>query len=417
MMKKSDEPAKNSLKAVPEIINPPSPEVAPQPSPEVSPRPTLEVIHRPGLEKVVAVRSTISCVDGDKGILEYRGINIADLVRYSTFEETVFLLLYNHLPNEREMMQFNTLMAKQRILPTSVRDAISNYPVGMHPINAMQSAIILLSGDDFYADDVSSPHHNIRRCISLIAKAPAIIAAFERARHGEQPMPAVTKYTLAENFIFMLTGEPCPPEIGRFFDKMLILHAEHTMNASTFAARVIGSTHGSVYSAISGAVGALRDPLHGGANERVLRMLYSIGHPDNVDKFLDEMLTTKTKIMGIGHRVYNVKDPRAVLIQDFMKNLLEIVPGEGRKNLYQTALMLDEKAKERGLHPNVDFYSGIVLDALGVPGDLFTPVFAIARVAGWCAHWLEQIGANRLFRPLQEYIGDHNRHYIPIEDR
>jgi 2-methylcitrate synthase len=413
MTKKADETVKNNLKAVPEIDN--------QPSPEVAPPPALEVIHRPGLEKVVAVRSTISCVDGNKGILEYRGINIADLVRYSSFEETIFLLLYNHLPNEREMMQFNTLIAKQRGLPASVRDAISNYPVGMHPINALQSAIILLSGEDFYADDVSSPQHNIRRCISLIAKAPTIIAAFERARHGEQPMPAVTKYTMAENFIFMLTGEPCPPEIGRFFDKLLILHAEHTMNASTFAARVIGSTHGSVYSAISGAVGALSGPLHGGANERVLRMLYSIGHPDNVDKFLDEMITTKTKIMGIGHRVYNVKDPRAVLIQDFMKNLLEIVPGEGRKNLYQTALKLEEKAKERlshkGLHPNVDFYSGIVLDALRVPGDLFTPVFAISRVAGWCAHWLEQIGANRLFRPLQEYIGDHKRHYIPIEDR
>ncbi len=386
-----------------------------------NPQNLLEIIHRPGLERVVAVRSSISCVDGEKGILEYRGINIADLVRHSSFEETVFLLLYNHLPNEREFKQFQTLMAMQRGLPASVRDAIKNFPVGMHPINALQSAIILLSGEDFYADDVSSPQHNIRRCISLIAKAPTILAAFERARHGEQPMPAVKKYTIAENFLFMLTGEPCPPEVGRFFDKVLIMHAEHTMNASTFASRVIGSTQASVYSAISGAVGALSGPLHGGANERVLRMLYSIGHPDNVDKFLDEMLTTKSKIMGIGHRVYKVKDPRAVLIQSFMKNLLEIIPGEGRKNLYQTALKLEEKAKERlshkGLHPNVDFYSGIVLDALGVPGDLFTTVFAISRVAGWCAHWLEQIGVNRLFRPIQEYIGDHNRPYIPIEER
>jgi len=377
--------------------------------------------YRPGLEGVVATRSNISYVDGEQGLLEYRGIAVRELVEHSTFEETVYLLLYNHLPSVREMKHFNTLFSKQRMLPQSVRHAISTFPVGMHPMVALQSGISLLQGEDYYADDVSSQLHNIRRCISLIAKVTAIMAAFERARHSEEPMPAQSKYSHAANFLFMLTGEP-PDELStEIFDKLLIMHAEHTMNASTFACRVIASTKSSVYSSVSGAVGALAGPLHGGANERVLRMLFSIGHPDNVESFVADRLTTGAKIMGGGHRIYQVKEPRAIILQEYLEKLIAVRGGEEAQNLYATAKRLEEvveaKLGTKKIYPNVDFYSGIVLDLLGVPMDLFTTVFALSRVAGWCAHWLEQVAANRLFRPKQEYTGDHQRPYTPIDRR
>jgi citrate synthase len=199
------------------------------------------------------------------------------------------------------------------------------------------------------------------------------------------------------------------------------LHAEHSLNNSTFVTRVIGSTNASIYSSVSGAVGSLSGNLHGGANERVLRMLYSIGHPDNVEKFVEEQLSFKNRIMGIGHRVYKVKDPRAGILQELIPELIERRSGEEVKTLYNTALRLEEVVKkrlgDRKIYPNVDFYSGIVLEALGIPIDLFTAMFAMARSAGWCAHWLEQVSANRLFRPIQEYIGDHRRPYVLMEKR
>lgn len=376
---------------------------------------------QPGLDGVVATRSSISFVDGEAGILEYRGIDIRDLIVHSTFEETVFLLLYNHLPNRRELGQFKTLMSKTRVLPHMVREAITSFPVSMHPMVALQAGITLLAGDDFFADEIASQRHNIQRSVGIIAKVPSVLAAFDRHRNGEEPLPAVSKYTHAENFLFMMSGERPHPLEAEVFDKLLIMHAEHTMNASTFTCRVIGSTLSNPYSSIGGAVGALAGPLHGGANERVLRMLYSIGKPDNVERFVDEMLETGNKIMGIGHRIYKVKDPRADLIQAFIPQLLEIKNGSEWRTLYEVALRLEEVVNDRlggkRLYPNVDFYSGIVLDMLGVPMDQFTTVFAMARVAGWCAHWVEQVNANRIFRPAQEYIGDHQRPYTPIDQR
>ncbi|MDP8225796.1 MAG: citrate/2-methylcitrate synthase [Candidatus Lernaella stagnicola] len=390
------------------------------PSEQAEP-PEDTVDFRPGLEGVIATRSAISFVDGQKGLLEYRGTPITDLVAHSTFEETCFLLLYNHLPNDRELRQFTTLMAKSRTLPQSVRETIAKFPVGMHPMVALQSGLTLLAGEDYFADEIGSQRHNIRRSIGIIARVPALLAAFDRARNGEEPLPANTKLTHAENFLYMLTGEKPHPVAAEVFDKLLIMHAEHTINASTFTCRVIASTLGNPYSSISGAVGALSGPLHGGANERVLRMLYSIGKPHNVDRFVDEMIETNNKIMGIGHRIYKVKDPRAQLMQEFIPRLLEIQNGEEWRSLYETALKLEEVVTERfaekKLYPNVDFYSGIVLEMLGVPMDLFTCVFAMARTAGWCAHWVEQVSANRIFRPAQEYIGDHNRPYLPLDRR
>jgi citrate synthase len=377
--------------------------------------------YRPGLEGVIACRSSVSHVDGGKGILEYRGIGIQDLAENSSFEETAYLLLYSHLPSEREFSRFNMLFSKLRTIPRSVANAIQSYPVGMHPMISLQSAVSLLQGDDYYADDITSPQHNIRRAISLIAKIPTIIAAFERYRHGEEPLPPASKYTTAENFLFMLTGEPPDKMAAREFDRFLILHAEHSLNLSTFVARCIASSNSSIYSSISGAIGALSGPLHGGANERVLRMLYSIGHPNNVEKFVEEELALKNRIMGIGHRVYKVKDPRAIILEKNVSSVVEKADGHEIKRLFEIAQRLESIAKKklssRDLYPNVDFYSGVLLEAMGIPVDLFTPIFAMSRAAGWCAHWIEQIGANRLFRPSQEYIGDHERPYLSIDKR
>lgn len=377
--------------------------------------------YAPGLEDVVATRSSICYIDGEKGRLLYRGISIDELAEMSSFEETAFLLLYNHLPNDRELKQFTTLMGKQRNLPLSVHEAIKRFPVGMHPMLALQSAITLLQGEDFYADDVSSPHHNLKRAVSLIAKVPTIVAAFERCRNGEDPFPPVTRFTHAENFLFMLNGVPPDPYAGKVLDKCFILMAEHTLNASTFTARVIGSTNASVYSAVSGAVGALSGSLHGGANERVLRMLYSIGSPDNVEKFVDEMTDAKKKIMGIGHRIYKTIDPRAPILKSYIPELVKRMGGEEFKQLYEIALALEKEVEKKLAHkkiyPNVDFYSAVVMEILGIPVDLFTPVFAISRVVGWAAHWNEQVEVNRIYRPIQEYIGDIKRHYVPLENR
>ncbi|MEW5801596.1 MAG: citrate/2-methylcitrate synthase [bacterium] len=377
--------------------------------------------YRPGLEGVICNKSSVSHIDGKQGILEYRGISVKDLVENSNFEESAYLLLYSHLPSEREYSQFKTLLAKSRSITNTVREAITHFPVGMHPMVALQTATVLLQGEDYYADDVSSPRHNLRRAISLIARLPTVMAAFERYRNGEEPMPPQAKYNHAENLLYMLTGNPPNPEAAKVLDKCLILHMEHTMNASTFATRVIGSTQASIYSSISGGIGALSGFLHGGANERVIRMLYSIGHPDNVESFVDEKINSKSKIMGIGHRIYKTKDPRATLLQGLIPELLDAFPGVEVKTLYKIALKLEEvvdkKLSHKNLCPNVDFYSGIVYECLGIPIDLFTCIFAIARVVGWAAHWLEQVQDNRIFRPTQAYIGDHNRLYIPMQER
>ncbi|MBN2224443.1 MAG: citrate synthase [Deltaproteobacteria bacterium] len=377
--------------------------------------------YRPGLEGVIATRSAICCIDGEKGRLSYRGIAIEELAEHSTFEETAYLLLYNHLPSERELKEFSTLIARQRHLPLSVSEAIKKFPVGMHPMLALQAAVALLQGEDFYADDVSSPIHNIRRAISLIAKFPTIVAAFDHCRNGEDPLPPVSKYGHAENFLFMLMGDPPDRAVAQVLDKCLILMAEHTLNASTFSARIVGSTNASIYSAVSAAVGALSGSLHGGANERVIRTLYSIGSADNVPKYVDEMLDSAKKIMGLGHRIYKTTDPRAPVLKSYIPGLLDKVGGEEFKELYEIATELEgeveKKLSHKKIYPNVDFYSAVVLEILRIPIDLFTPVFAVARSVGWAAHWMEQVDTNKIYRPIQEYIGDLNRPYVPIEKR
>lgn len=381
----------------------------------------IEPQYRPGMEGQVAARSAVSYIDGIKGKLEYRGIDIGDLMNKSSYEETVFLLLYGDLPNSREFKRGRMLMSKQRNLPKSVMNAIYNFPVGLDPMQALQSAIPLLQGEDFYADDVDFQKHNLLRATSLIAKVPTIVAAFDRYRNDEEPMPPVSKYSHAENFLFMLHGVPPKKRMAVLLDKCLIAHAEHTINASTFTNRVIGSTTSSIYSSISGAVGALYGPLHGRANMNTLLMLEQIGSPENVEQYLDEALAAGKKISGLGHRVYKTKDPRAVLLEQEIADAIRSHGGKKDKVLFKTARRLEQVAAEKlgkkGVYPNVDFYSGILMNMLKIPHSLFTPVFAISRVAGWCAHWIEQVGQNRIYRPIQQYIGDHGREYVPIEQR
>lgn len=373
------------------------------------------------MEGQVAARSSISFVDGVKGVLEYRGININDLVAKSTYEETVFLLLHGYLPNQREFKYYRTLMSKQRNLPKSVQNAICHFPVGLDPMQALQSAIPLLQGEDLYADDVDFHKHNLLRAFSLISKVPTMIAAFDRHRNDEEPLPPVSRYSHAENFLFMLKGAPPRKKLAAVLDKWLILHAEHTINASTFTGRVIGSTTSPLYSAVSGAVGALYGPLHGRANQDSLLNLESIGDPGNVSSYLEQAMATKAKIPGMGHRVYKTKDPRAVLLEKEIADLIKSYGGKKDKVLFQTARKLEKAARSKlgskGVYPNVDFYSGILLHTLDIPQSLYTSVFAMARISGWSAHWIEQVSQNRIYRPIQQYIGDHNRKYIPLEQR
>jgi citrate synthase len=373
------------------------------------------------MEGQVAARSSIGFVDGKRGILEYRGINIKDLVNNSNFEETVFLLMRGDLPNSREFKKYKTLMSKQRNIPRSVMKAILNFPVGLDPMQALQSAIPLLQGEDFYADDVEFRKYNLLRATSLISKIPTIIAAFDRYRNDEEPVPPKSKYTHAENFLYMLHNKKPKKKLALLLDKCLIVHAEHTINASTFTGRVIGSTTASIYSSISGAVGALYGPLHGRANRDALLNLESIGDPENVETYFEEAMVSKSKIPGLGHRVYDTKDPRAILLEKEISDVINTHGGKKDKKLFKTARKLEKVATARlsakGVYPNVDFYSGILLNILNIPQSIYTPVFAMSRVSGWSAHWIEQVSQNRIYRPIQQYIGDHNRKYIPLEQR
>ncbi len=273
----------------------------------------------------------------------------------------------------------------------------------------------------FYpARDVTNDKSNWDSVVRLIAKLPTIVAAFHRLRHGDDAVPPRDDLGHAANFYYMLTEHEPSPAVSKVLDACLILHAEHTMNASTFSARVTGSTLAAPYTVISAAIGTLTGPLHGGANEEVLEMLDEIGSVENVRPWLEGAMTHKKKVMGFGHRVYKVKDPRATVLQELAEN---VFVETGRPKTYEMALELERLAAgmpnlgQKGVYPNVDFYSGIVYQALGVPRDLFTPVFAVARVAGWLSHWLEQVKNNRIFRPEQVYVGKHDVHYVPLEKR
>lgn len=371
----------------------------------------------PGLAGVPAATSSISDVDGERGLLEYRGIRIEDLCRHSSYLETAFLLLYTHLPAQAELEQWTRDITHHRRIKFRIIDLLKCLPEQGHPMDALQAAVAAL-GMFYPGRQVTDSTNNYWSAVRLLAKLPTIVAAWARIRHGDDPIPPRDDLGFSENFFYMLTEQVPHPLWADIFDDCLILHAEHTMNASTFTGLVTASTLADPYTVVASSIGALKGPLHGGANEEVLTMLQAIGTPEQAGAYVEQALGKKQKLMGFGHRVYKVKDPRATILQDLCSRLFNEC---GRSRLYEVALEVERAAAERlggkGIYPNVDFYSGIIYDKMGIETDLFTPLFAMARVSGWLAHWLEQLRENKLFRPDQIYSGEHNRPYKPLAER
>lgn len=372
---------------------------------------------RPGLADVPVAESAISFIDGKRARLEYRGIAVETLAKDSCFEETAWLLLKGDLPNQKQLAEFDAELRQHRKLPYQLLDLLKCLPTGGHPMAALQAGVAAL-GMYYGGHSPRSAAANWSATVRLIASLPTIVAAFHRLRSNDEPVPPREDLDHAGNFYSMLFDRDPSPAIRKVIDACLIVHAEHTMNASTFAARVTGSTLADPYSVLCTAIGTLSGPLHGGANEEVLGMLDEVVSAANARPWLEKAIAAKAKVMGFGHRVYKVKDPRATVLQELAEN---VFVEAGRPQQYETALELERVAAgllgPKGIYPNVDFFSGIVYEALGIRRDLFTPIFAIARSAGWLAHWLEQLQDNRIFRPEQIYVGKTDVEYVPLEKR
>jgi citrate synthase len=372
---------------------------------------------RPGLEGVPAKQSSISYVDGLRGVLEYRGIPISELAKYGSFLESTFLLIWGKLPTSSELADFEYEIRYHRRLKYRIRDMMKCFPESGHPMDALQACAAAL-GLFYSRRALDDPAYIRAAVVRLIAKIPTMVAAFQMMRKGNDPIQPRDDLDYSANFLYMLNEREPDPLAAHIFDICLTLHAEHTINASTFSAMVTASTLTDPYAVIASAVGTLAGPLHGGANEEVLFMLEEIGSVENVRPYVEDRLKRKARIMGFGHRVYKVKDPRAIILQEMAEKLFDQFGGD---KYYDIALELERIVEEhlggKGIYPNVDFYSGLVYKKLGIPSDLFTPVFAIARVAGWLAHWKEQLTENRIFRPTQIYTGLHNSPFIPIDKR
>lgn len=373
--------------------------------------------YSPGLAGVPAGKSEIGLVNGTDGILLYRGYRVEDLAEHCSFEEVAHLLLVGKLPNQAELTAFDTELKARRTLPAELVTILRNLPKTTHPMTALQVGTAALGG--FYpALDASDRKGNWEGVLRLTAAMPTIVAAFHRIRQDKPVVaPDLTQNT-ATDFLTMLNGEKPTEQAARLFDVCLVLHAEHGFNASTFTGRVIGSSLADIYASMTGAVGSLSGPLHGGANEEVLVQLKTIPSAADAPAWLDHMIETKQKIMGLGHRVYKVKDPRAGILQRMAAHLFST---EGSTPLYDIAHAIEKHAAVRlgpkGIWPNVDFYSGLVYQKLGLTVDLFTPIFAIARIAGWSAHWLEQMQDNRIYRPDCIYTGPQDVNVTPIGQR
>ncbi|MFT3685212.1 MAG: citrate/2-methylcitrate synthase [Phycisphaerales bacterium] len=384
---------------------------------------------KPGLEGIVAAETNMSFIDGEKGILEYVGIAIDDLARNSTFEETVYLLWNRRLPNKTELDAFTTDLRSHYELPAGMLERIQSCPkdaAPMHVLRTMVSALAMYDADAD-ANDIASAR---KKALAVLAQTPTIIAAFDRYRRGEKFVAPRKDLSFAQNFLYMLNGAEPTPAMARAFDVCMILHADHGLNNSTFTARVIISTLSDVYSALTGAIGSLRGPLHGGANEEVMVMLGEIEDlakkqgkqpKDVIEPFIMDRLAKRNegaRIMGFGHRVYKTIDPRATFLKTFSK---QIATDTGNLKLYEMSSQIESiMAREvgaKGVYPNVDFYSATTYHSIGLKLDLFTPMFAMSRISGWSGHVLEQLDGNRLFRPAAKYVGPHAVKYVPITQR
>ncbi|MFJ7637532.1 citrate synthase [Peribacillus sp. NPDC097264] len=366
-----------------------------------------------GLEGVVATTSSVSSIIDDT--LTYVGYDIDDLATNATFEEVIYLLWHGALPNKSQLAELTKQLAENAELPAEVVNHFKTYPIDkVHPMGALRTAVSLLGLYDEEAD-VMSEEANYRKAIRIQAKIPTLVTTFARTRQGKEAVAPRKDLSFAANFLYMLSGnEPTAIE-EEAFNKALVLHADHELNASTFTARVCVATLSDIYSGVTSAIGALKGPLHGGANEQVMKMLTEIGSVENVEPYINEKLANKEKIMGFGHRVYRKGDPRAKHLKEMSKKLTELT---GQPQYYEMSTKIHEIVTgQKNLPPNVDFYSASVYHSLGIEHDLFTPVFAVSRASGWIAHILEQYSNNRLIRPRAEYVGPGMQKYIPIENR
>jgi citrate synthase len=369
-----------------------------------------------GLEGIVATTSSICYIDGEAGVLSYRGIDIHELAKLSTFEETTYLLWFGTLPTGPELAAFTAELSAARVLPTQVVGLLHTVPVDATPMQVLRTAVSLLSIYD--PDEASSSHDsNVRKAYRLTSQIAMLVAVFDRIRKGKPVIEADFTLSHAGNFLWMLNGEKPSATATRALDIALILHADHELNASTFAARVIAATLADIHSAIVGAIGALSGPLHGGANEATMRLLYAIdaAGADPVE-YVRDMLAEKKKISGFGHRVYHTEDPRATHLRRMSE---ELGNADGNTKWFEMSRKIELFVKgEKKLNANVDFYSASTYTTLGIDIDLFTPIFALSRIAGWAAHVIEQHDDNRLIRPRADYLGPaYPAAYIPIADR
>ncbi|AQS55031.1 MAG: citrate synthase [Novibacillus thermophilus] len=365
-----------------------------------------------GLEGVVAVTSEISSIID--GVLTYRGINIDDLADNASFEEVLYLLWHGDLPNRTQLNQLRDQLNRYSDIPEEIVSQMKSYPKTANTMAVLRSVVSALSLYDEQADDISRDA-NMEKAIKLTAQLPVLITAYNHYRHGRERVKPNPDYSFAQNFLYMLNGEEPTDVAVQAFNKALVLHADHELNASTFSARVTTATLSDMYSAVTSAIGTLKGPLHGGANEQVMAMLEEIGTVDNAETYIKRKLDAKEKIMGFGHRVYKDGDPRARHLQQMSRQLAE---QKGDTKWYDLSVKIEQIVeREKGLKPNVDFYSASVYTYLGLPRDLFTPIFAMSRISGWTAHILEQYDNNRLIRPRAEYTGHGNRPYVPLEER
>jgi citrate synthase len=368
-----------------------------------------------GLEGVVAAETRLGEVKGAEGVLFYCGYDINELAGKVSYEEVVYLLFHNRLPTRAELDGFTTALRAERELPQGVIDFLTSAPKAAKPIDIMRTAVSMLGCYDTLRHDLTMSAE-LATAVKLVSQIGIIAAYFHRSRQGLALPPVRKDLSEAAHFLYLVTGEVPSKEAEQTLDVAYVLHAEHGFNASTFTARVVASTLSDMYSAISAAIGALKGPLHGGANEGVIHMLEEIGDVDKVDAWVEDALAQKKKIMGIGHRVYKVLDPRAPHLKEMAIKLSNQL-GEA-KWIQMSERIATIMKEQKGLNANVDFYSATVYYSLGIPTDLFTPIFAISRMSGWTAHVLEQWSENRLFRPLSEYVGrPYGQKVVPIDER
>jgi len=367
-----------------------------------------------GLEGVVAAPSEICFIDGVAGRLVYRGYEIADLVEHASFEETAFLLWESRLPNRSELAQLKSQLSSNASPPPHTMAILKTLPAETEPMDALRTAVSSLSGGD---PDLTSndPAANRRKAVRITAQIPALVAGFHRLRNGQKPVKPDGGLSLAANFLYMLTGKKPHETLGRVLDAALVLHAEHGFNASTFAARVTAATLADMHAAVTAAIAALKGPLHGGANQEVMELLLECGSADAAEKRIRSMLAAGEKIPGFGHRVYRTFDPRAAFLRKMSKQLGEAADNTKWYEMSERLIPIVKELKNKD--PNVDFFSASAYYTMGIPIDLYTPIFAIARVAGWTAHIMEQHSNNRIIRPQDDYRGPFDRKVIPIEER